>query len=249
MNIETLFLAWQHRASEQRRLWFPIGRLDVNIKASYYRFRYIGGARKAQQAVGFRPMLDFPDMARDYRSRELFPIFQNRIIARGRPDRTEYLHSLDLPNHADPVAILSVNGGKRVTDAFEVFPKLVKGPNGQFCCRFFLHGSRHVSQAARQRLLQLQDGEALHIALELTSPLGEPAVQVQTNDYHMIGWAPRYLVSDLATALAESPNYVCRVVRLNLPPVPLAQRVLLEMRGRWLQHEPMNGEDFQPLVH
>ena len=27
-----------------------------------------------------------------------------------------------------------------------------------------------------------------------------------------------------------------------------SQRVLIEMSGRWETHEPMTGEDFQPLV-
>ena len=248
MSAKTLFLAWQHRKNEQRRLWFPIGRLDADVSVPFYRFRYIGGARKAREQAGFRPMPDFPEMEREYRSKELFPLFRNRTLARGRPDRAEYLHSLDLPDDAGPVAMLSVNGGQRVTDAFEVFPKLTTGRNGEFRCRFFLHGSRHVSEAAQQRLERLKDGENLHIALELTNPIGELAVQLQTTDYHMIGWAPRYLVDDLSTALANSPKYKAKVVRRNPPPTPLAQRLLLEMRGRWVNHTPMEGEDFQPLV-
>ena len=46
MSAKTLFLAWQHRRTEERRLWFPIGRLDADVSVPFYRFRYIGGARK-----------------------------------------------------------------------------------------------------------------------------------------------------------------------------------------------------------
>ena len=68
-------------------------------------------------------------------------------------------------------------------------------------------------------------------------------------DYHMIGWAPRYLVDDLATAMAESPDgYTAKVVRINPQPVPSRQRVLIEMKGFLDDHEPMNNEDFDPLV-
>ena len=248
MSAKTLYLAWQHRETEQRRLWFPIGRLDANVRRTSYRFRYIGGARKAKSEVGFLPLVEFPDMTRDYRSSELFPLFRNRTISRSRPDRAEYLHSLDLPEDSDPVTILSANGGKRITDAFEVFPKLTKSRNGNFRCRFFLHGPRHVSEAAQRRVEELEDGEKLFVALELTNPIGELAVQVQTTDYHMIGWAPRYLVNDLATALAEAPKYSAKVARFNPVPAPLSQRVLVEMKGRWVRHEPMSGEDFQPLI-
>ncbi len=70
----------------------------------------------------------------------------------------------------------------------------------------------------------------------------------------MIGWAPRYLVRDLAAAMAEAPSqYSVRVVRINRQaasvryPVPSTQRVLIEMRGKWERHEPMTGEDYQPV--
>lgn len=75
------------------------------------------------------------------------------------------------------------------------------------------------------------------------------AVQLQTTDYHVVGWAPRYLVSDLTAAMAESTDqYEARVVQINPLPPPSKQRVLIEMRGRWDRHEPMSGQDFQPLV-
>ena len=50
MSARTLFLAWQNKA--KTRLWFPVGRLDVDVEAADYRFRYTGGARRAQEEVG-----------------------------------------------------------------------------------------------------------------------------------------------------------------------------------------------------
>ena len=51
MSERTLFLAWQDDSSRQ---WFPVGRLDADVGKDFYRFRYIGGARRAKQEVGFR---------------------------------------------------------------------------------------------------------------------------------------------------------------------------------------------------
>ena len=116
---------------------------------------------------------------------------------------------------ADPVEILSVSGGSRVTDAYEVFPKLVKHEDGSFTCRFFLHGWRHVNQSAHERIDRLTKWDELYVTLELTNPATGLAVQIQTTDYHMIGWTPRYLVTDLVAAMAESPKYSARVVRVN----------------------------------
>ncbi len=248
MNTKTLFLAWQDKRGEVSRPWFPVGRLDV--EPSLYRFRYIHGAKRAEKETGFPPLLDFPNLTGDYQSSELFPLFRNRLIAPGRPDRSDYLNNLGLPENADPVEILSVSGGYRVTDAYEVFPKLEKDTDGSFICRFFLHGYRHVNETALNRIEDLKPEEQLYLTLELTNPATGLAVQIQTTDYHMIGWTPRYLVSDLARAMADSPDkYTAQVVQVNPQSAPMKQRVLIEMRGYWdPRHEPMKGKDFQPLV-
>lgn len=114
MTTKTLFLAWQDKDDEGRQ-WFPVGRLDVT--PSLYRFRYIGGAKRAEEEAGFPGLIEFPHLDQDYRSSELFALFQNRIMSRARPDFAEYLRSLDLPQEADPIEILSANGGYRATDA------------------------------------------------------------------------------------------------------------------------------------
>ena len=249
MNEQTLFLAWQDQIASRR--WFPVGRLDVNLDKPMYRFRYIRGAEEAQAKARFKPLPDFPKFEKDYRSSELFPLFSNRVMPAGRPDFKNYLEQLGLDSlRNDPIEILAVSGGRRVTDEFQVFPKLQRAKNGAFSCRFFVHGSSHVSEAAQQRLDSLRAGDKLNIALELTNPETGIAVQVQTTDYFMVGWAPRYLVNDLATAIASSPGkFEAQVVKLNPQPVPSRHRLLVEFHGFWPpEHAPMSGEQFTPLV-
>ena len=245
MIARTLYLAWQDRITT--RAWFPVGRLDIG--SHHHRFRYIRGAEKAQEATGFHPLIEFPNLKQDYRSHRLFALFRNRVNAPRRPDREQYLQCLDVSKDAGPFEILSVNGGNRVTDSYEVFPRIVKSEKGNFTCRFFLHGWRHVSQAAQELLHRLRPDEDLYVTLELTNPVGRVAVQLQTMDYHVIGWSPRYLVEDLVRAMVEVPNYKARVVRVNPVPAPSTWRVLIEMSGRWTDHKPMSGEDYEPLVN
>lgn len=246
MTPRTLYLAWQER---ERRQWFPVGRLDADVTRPTYRFRYTGGAKRAQAEAGFPLLVEFPRLEEDYRASRLFPLFRNRIINPGRPDLKDYLQNLDLGHEADPIEILAANGGYRATDAYEVFPKIETAGDGSFSCRFFLHGWRHVNVAARDRLERLTPGEELYVTLELTNRVTRFAVQVQTEDYYMIGWAPRYLAGDLAMAMAAAPNrYSAHVVRINPQPAPSRQRVLIEMRGRWDGYEPMNGSDYAPVV-
>ena len=246
MSERTLFLAWQDDSSRQ---WFPMGRLDADVGKDFYRFRYIGGAKRAKQAVGFPPLLEFPDLQKDYRSSELFPLFQNRVMNRKRPDFAEYLRSLDLPDEADSIEILSTNGGRRETDSYEVFPKIEKDGDGRFRCRFFLHGSRYVKAAAQERIRDLRHREPLQVILEQDNPATGLAVQIRTMDDHKIGWSPHYIARDLGNAIAERPDdYHAMVVRLNRPPVPMNKRVLIEMWGQAKHYEPMSGSDFIPLV-
>ena len=247
-----VFLSWQVPGGRQ---WFPVGRLDAlgdPLRDSLeYRFRYIGGAERAQEEADYPLTLGFPDIRGDYRSRRIFAVFHNRVISSKRVDFPAYMRDLDLPADPppDPISILQVSGGRRATDSYEVFPKIAKREDGGFTCRFFLRGLRHVNKAAQARIKSLQKGETLYMTLERTNPATGLAIQIQTEDYHMVGWTPRYIAFDLFHAMAESPDdYRARVVRLNPPPAPRSHRLLIEMEGRWENHEPMSGADYQPLI-
>ena len=254
MSSKTLFLAWRDKRDkrENSREWFPVGRLDADLDHPNYRFRYIKGAEHARREAKFPLRFEFPELNGDYRSPVLFPIFRNRVMSEKRPDFANYVHSLGLPEKPDPIDILSISEGWRVTDPYEVFPKINIQPDGSFTCRFFLHGWRYVNALALKRIESLRPDEDLYVAIELNNPATGFAVQIQTrDDYHMIGWTPRYLVDDLVKGMANSPkpNYSAKVVRVNPMPVPSNQRVLIEMQGRWDKgYEPMSGPDFAPLV-
>ncbi len=254
MSAKTLFLAWRNKRDKREgsREWFPVGRLDADTERPDYRFRYIGGAERAKSKAKFPLLFEFPDLNRDYRSPVLFPIFRNRVMSEKRPDFASYICSLDLSETPDQIEILSVSGGRRVTDPYEVFPKIIMRPDGEFTCRFFLHGWRYVSEAAIKRIESLRPDEELQVAIESNNPATGFAVQIQTkDDYHMIGWTPRYFVDDLVKGMAESPKpgYSAKVVRVNPMPVPSNRRVLVELQGCWDKgYEPMSGPDFEPMV-
>jgi hypothetical protein len=244
--MKTLFLAWQAPS----RAWFPIGRLDVDREKSEFCFAYTRGAQRAKREEGFHPLTSFPDFHERYESDELFPLFKNRVLDPHRKDFLDNLRSLDLdPAHPDPVEILAVSGGERQTDSFDVFPKLEKGKDNRFSCRFFLHGLRHVSEAARERALVLTPEEPLQVSLELNNPATRIAIQLTTRDYHFVGWTPRYLVGDLVRAVNEYPEIKARVVRNNEVGTPLNRRILVELSGLLPpDHKLMSGQDFQ-IIH
>lgn len=246
--MKTLFLAWQDAAAT--RQWFPIGRLDADPATNDYRFAYIHGAELAHQKAGLEPLDSFPDFTETYRASELFPLFKNRVVTPGRLDFAEYLRQLDIdPENSDPLEILAVSGGTRQTDSLEVFPKIHLNADGGFHCKFLLHGWRHVNPAAQERLATLQAGESLIVAIELNNPVSGLALQLETTDYHMIGWTPRYLVNDLVRAIAASPSDIsATIVQINPAPAPSKQRYLICLQGHWpANYEPMSGEEYQPF--
>lgn len=247
--MKSLFLAWQAPSdSKKSRAWFPVGRLDATPER--YRFRYTQGALSAKRDLGFTPLLAFPEFQKNYESSELFPLFKNRVISPNRKDFEEYIQWLDLERgQADPIEILSVSGGERVTDNLEVFPKVIADAEGNFRVRFFLHGLRHLGEKAIDRAARLQVGEELRILVELNNPATRLAVPLLTEDYQMIGWAPRYLVDDLINCVPFAPELTAKVGRINLNQAPLNQRILIDYHGRAPRGvEPMSTPDFKPLV-
>lgn len=251
MLLNTLYLAWQNdpqAADPRQRAWYPIGRLDR--ADSLYRFCYTRGVQQAQRDAHFHPLMAFPELDREYRSEQLFPLFQNRIINPNREDLSDQLQRLGLSSEdRDPFKILSVSGGRRGTDHLEVFPKIEKDPAGGFSCRFFAHGVRHLHALHRERLERLRADEPLRVSIELNNPVTDQAIQLMTDDYFLAGWAPRYLIHDLLRAMADHPRLTARVVRTNPAPAPLNQRLLIELSGVLPQgYQPMSGEEFQPLV-
>lgn len=248
--MKSVFLAWQDPPS---RAWFPVGRLDAeprNSGAFHYWFRYTQGALRAKKDLGFAPLLAFPKLETIYESDELFPLFKNRVLSAKRKDFQEYIEWLDLDRgHADPMEILSVSGGERITDSLEVFPKIGADAKGRFQVRFFLHGLRHLGEKAMNRVLELKAGEELRVAVELNNPATRLAVPLLTEDYTVIGWAPRYLVEDLVECIPQKPEIEATVARINSDDAPPNQRVLVNFSGKVRDgHQPMSSPDFLPLA-
>jgi hypothetical protein len=246
--MKTLYVAWQ--SPTPTRAWYPIGRLDVEMGIPLYTFRYTQGAIRARREGDFRPLFAFPELEQRYESPELFPLFANRVLSPNRREFTDYIrwHGLD-PAHSDPIEILAVSGGQRQTDSLEVFPKILPRPDGTFVCRFFVHGLRHVPETARERAERLEPREKLRVAIEINNPATRVALQLQTQDQHVLGWAPRYLVSDLIGAMSDDMDVSATVVRAVDQDAPLASRILVEFGGRLSSKaEPMCGPDFAPLA-
>lgn len=238
----TLFIAGRSPADWRR--WAPLGRLDLDLDQPWFRFQHVRGSERAEDIGLWVPVSGFGEVRRVYESRHLFPVFENRVMNRRRPDLADYLRSMDLPPSTDPIHGLWVSGGYRVTDWFNVFPKLTRDADGAFRCRFFVHRVRELDSDVRRRIKTLEPGETVHLVSDAP---GSPTVAIYTGDRERLGWTPMFLASEIALA-RPSARYEARVVRVNPAPCPSSDRVLIETACFWENHEPMSGEDFQPLA-
>ena len=106
-----------------------------------------------------------------------------------------------------------------------------------------------MSSAGQHRIDSLKPGEGLQLSIELNNPATALAVQILTRDYHVIGWAPRYLVHDLAAAMADSPNtYEAEVVRGQFP-VGTIEAARVDRNARFLEAARADDRtEYLPLV-
>jgi hypothetical protein len=244
--MKKLFLAWLDPNS---RYWFPIGRLTFN--GDLYQFVYTKGAIEAVSKSGFVPLLSFPDLEQVYESTELFPLFSNRLMRHSRPEYKNFVQWLNIPqNSDDPIAILARSGGRKATDNFEVFPCPSVDDNGLYHIHFFVHGLRHLPQCSQARINSFKPNEILWLAHEFQNPYDDKALTLNTEDHHIIGYCPRYLVHDFFEILKDKPHLVkVHVERVNPSPTPLQFRLLCNMTAEWDTSFLMCASaEYQPIV-
>jgi hypothetical protein len=243
--MSTLYLAW--RQPDQR--WWPIGRLSYD--GAEYVFAYTKGARAAL-AGGFRSLPSFPDLDETYYSKDLFPLFANRLPPRTRPDYDDFVEWLDLRSgEQDPIVMLARSGGQRETDMFEVFPPPLHDSGHNYKSAFFVHGLRHRGPEAEQAAGRLAPGDPLVLQPDPHNPHDPKALRVLTTVTGIhLGFVPRYLCDDVHAlqAASGSEGVAVRVRRINAPPAPAQFRVLCEMSAPWPHgFQALAHPDFEPI--
>lgn len=237
----SLFVAWRGGTQEQG-CWGPVGRLDH--ANGLYRFGYTHGALRLP---GFMPFAGMGDLHRIYQSDQLFPLFANRLLARSRPEYEAYLTwaGFDHQQPPDPLAILGVTEGRRMTDSIEIFPCPAPDSQGRYSCAFFLHGIRHLPASTLAHVASLQPGASLTLVPEPGNARDPNAVAVHSATLH-IGYVPRFLARDVVTLLKrlKVEELDVTVRRVN-PGAPLQQRVLCQWSAPWpAGFAPCSGEEF-----
>lgn len=213
-----------------------------------YQFCYTQGASKP----GFRPFPGMTELGQVYESEKLFPIFENRLLPKNRPEYESFLRwgGFEASSTPDPFVVLSVTEGRRETDAIEVFPCPMPDEDHCYLNRFFLHGIRWLPESSVDRVNQLQPGEELRLMLDPQNDADPHAVAVRTQqDRTMIGYVPRYLAHDVYKLFSQCEvDFIqLTVARVNSD-APLQNRLLCQMNACWPDgFRPCDSDDFIPI--
>jgi hypothetical protein len=240
--MKTLYLAWQDPNS---RHWLPVGKLSA--EDGIYRFVYTKGAVLSKNFIPFGFMQDLHEI---YRSRDLFPLFANRLISRKRPEYRDFLRWLDLvEDEADPLVLLARTEGVRETDSLTVFPCPEPDPEGKYVVHFFSHGLRHLSEEARSRINAIRAREKLYLLPDPQNPHDGYAIALRTDDpATIVGYCPRYISRDFLEILKNNPDTVKVCVKRVNTDAPIQLRLLCTLTADWPENfKPCSSEYYQEL--
>ena len=240
--MKVLYLAWQDPESRQ---WYPVGKLTSD--KGIYRFVYTKGATLSKNFIPFGSMRDLYEV---YRSREMFPLFANRLISKKRPEYRDFLRWLDLrEDEADPLVLLGRTEGVRATDSLTVFPCPELDPQGRYVVHFFSHGLRHLADEARLRINALHTDDRLYLMPDPQNPYDGYALAIRTNDpATIVGYCPRYISGDFLEILENNPDSVEVYVKRVNPEAPMQLRLLCTLTADWPEKfKPCSSEHYTEL--
>ena len=228
MNDElTLFVYWQ---DPDTRRWHVVGRLTHSQEL--FRFVYTQGALASPRFVPFGRMTGLQD---EYQSRELFPLFSNRLLPKSRPEYRDFLNWLAMDNgNADPLMLLGRSGGLRGTDTLAMYPMPVPEGDNSYRVTFFCHGMRYMGKSFGETVSVLQTYETLYPMYDMQNPSDKNALALRTNDpATMIGYCPRFFAKDFRSLLEACPKEArISVLRINHG-APIEFRLLCEFKSPW----------------
>jgi hypothetical protein len=240
-----LILVWKN---PKGNVWIPVGKLYY--KSKKYFFEYTKGAIKASDDGYFIPFGQMKNLGDIYESKELFPIFQNRLLQKSRSEYDDYLEWLALDRKmVTPLEELARSGGIRATDNLQLFP-VPASINNLYEVKFFSHGIRHLPPHYIERINHLSSGEKLYLMRDVQNEYDSYAIALRTgNPTEIVGYVPRFFSEDLTKLLRlVHPNEINVVIeRINME-APLQFKLLCKVNSIWPNNfKPFEQELFESI--
>lgn len=228
------------------RRWHAVGRLTRF--GGEYRFAYTHGATVSPRFIPFGRM---SNLAAEYRSTDLLPLFSNRILPKSRPEYFDYLRWMALDStDADPLTVLGRTGGLKSTDSLATYPLPTRGEDGDYRVVFFCHGLRYSAENALARIAELSVGDRLYPMHDMQNPKDQEALALRSDDpAAFLGYCPRFFARDFHVLLQKrSASASVSVMRVNAD-APIEFRLLCEFRSPWpAGFHPCAGGEYEVLT-
>ena len=239
--MKHLYVAWQ---DTDTREWIPVALLSEAVGG--YSLRYTRGAKRCSDFAGLGRM---NDLEKVYYSQTLFPFFQNRVISKSRPEYKSYLGWLGLTNVTDdPLSVLSITGGLRATDSFE----LILAPHtegNKLALDFFPRGLRYMPPATVAAIATLTPGTRLYLLRDIQNRFDPKALLLRTDAPNLaIGFLAKYYCAGLDRLLTLNANdVIVEVKQVNID-APLDMRLLCTLTAPLSEsfHLLESEDDFSP---
>jgi len=240
-----LGLSWQ---DSKTRKWLPIAR--ISKRDDGYFFRYTNGAIEAKK-YGFNMLPGFPNFEKAYCSSEIFPVFQNRIMNKSRPDRKVFLDWINLNDESySPFEELARTGGIKATDNLQLYPIPVS-KDGLYTLSFFVHGVSHLPQSYKKRTLKLEPEDALFLMKDVQNKIDPAALALRTEDpIELVGYVPKFFAGDFEKLFNHNKEHFHVVVERLNSAAPEQLRLLCKLSTPWPRDfKALNMPSFTPLIN
>jgi hypothetical protein len=243
--MNDLIIAWQDSLT---RNWYPVGRLGY--EQGQYFFSYTKGATVSPH---FTPFGWMRDLNAFYVSEKLFPLFENRLLSKSRPEYADFIRWTGFEDSVDvnELELLGRTGGIRATDTLEIFPIPAPNFDGKYVGYFFAHGLRYILPENVNRVVRLTPGERLLLVLDIQNPHDKSAILLRTVDPACtVGYCPRYLASEFCDLIEHvgQENVTVTVAQVNSD-APTDLKLLCKIVSDWPKNfNPCSKDLYEPLV-
>ncbi|MFZ7175410.1 HIRAN domain-containing protein, partial [[Pasteurella] aerogenes] len=242
----SVYLAY--KKSPPHSTWHVIGLLSYSQERQKFIFKYTKGA---EQDPNFKPFNGMENIKGEYSSEELFPLFKNRILYEKRPEYANFISWLGLDKNANPIDILALSGGHRITDNLQTFGIININDDKTFTYSFFVHGLSSLTKNQLERIALLKPTEKLYLCLDRQNEYDNSGVLIRTNDpKEFIGFCPRYLSKTLTDLINKDANSITLYVENVNNQAPLQYKLKCTLKGKLPEDGSINfysDDEFKPL--
>ncbi|AQS53416.1 hypothetical protein BW727_101046 [Jeotgalibaca dankookensis] len=212
-NIQTLLVVWQE---ENSRSYYHIGTLSYYN--GFYEFNYTSREKKGQLGDalehGYVKHPLFPDPDKKYRSKKLFPAFNQRIPSSNRKDYDSILDELGLGQDANQMDILRATRGRLAGDSYSFEQPLRIEEDNRLSSRFFIHGMRYQNLPEDWYSIVTKN-PTLYLKSEPNNEYDEYAVAIYTYRGFCLGYVPAFYSKAISSLIKQDLIPKIRVVRVN----------------------------------